>query len=313
MNVPRSDFRYWLVFLILAGFSPASVVHAQEEGKVGAAGKEAKSARRVFVLHSGIHTIIADPAINISAERLEKGLLKRGAAQDDVVRMSNPFPKASWKNMFPKEAVEMFLESTDPSSKVVHDAYLRMHRALREKKVGTEDEVIWIGHSAGGQLGMTVAHLALTLDKHPEFAKQVQPYRITTVITLGTPVGANLLPEEVRLRNYYSDGDDVVRLAVKTRWLTSVTFGFKGKLCPHAPTLCKNWKARVFDEVQHNSWTKEERILDRLFAEFDPECCPCWHSALYLRPGMGLTQLLCHVLDQELHLSFEDPPRFGDK
>jgi len=275
--------------------------------------KRGEKPRRLYVLHSGIHTIVANPSVNISAERLEKGLRDRGVAPQDIVAMTNPFPKATWKSMFPKEAIEMFLDSLTPTSKITTDAYRRMHAALRDRKATSEDEIIWIGHSAGGQLGMTVAHLAHSLDRYPDFAKEVSPYRITMVVTLGTPVGANLLPESVQLRNYYSHGDDVVRMATKTKWLTSLAFGFKGELQPCSSVLCKSWKARVFSDVRHNAWTKEERIIDRIVSELGPEYSPPWHSALCADNGMALAQVLCRALDRELHISYEDPPRIKRK
>src|SRR5262245_17585428 len=149
---------------------------------------EPRPARRVFVLHSGIHTILASPSVNISAERLAEGLKRRGVKAEDVVVLSNPFPKASWKSMFPREAIVMYFDSLTPTSKVAQDAYIRMDRALKDAKVGPEDEIIWVGHSAGGQLGMTVAHLATSLDKYPDLARAARPYRVSMVVTLGTPV-----------------------------------------------------------------------------------------------------------------------------
>jgi hypothetical protein len=273
------------------------------------AGETKRAKRRVFVLHSGIHTIIANPAVNISAERLNEGLQKRGIDARDIVVLSNPFPKATWSNMFPREAVEMYLESLAPGSKVSQEAYLRMDRALKEKKIGPDDEVIWIGHSAGGQLGMTVAHLATKLDKYPDLAKVAGPYRITMVVTLGTPVGANLLPPEVRLRNYFSSDDSVVRLATHSTWVTATAFGFKGRICSCSDVLCKTWEARVFHDIQHHEWTKEERVIDRIMAELAPDHCPCWHSSLCQRPGLCLAQMLSHALSEECHISLEDPPR----
>ncbi|MFO0964958.1 MAG: hypothetical protein U0793_05120 [Gemmataceae bacterium] len=270
---------------------------------------EPRPKRRVFVLHSGIHTILANPSINIGAERLAEGLKRRGVRGEDVVVLSNPFPKASWKSMFPREAVVMYFDSLTPTSKVAQDAYIRMDRALKDAKVGPDDEIIWVGHSAGGQLGMTVAHLATSLDKYPDLARTVRPYRVSMVVTLGTPIGANLMPESVRLRNYFSPDDNVVQMATKSTWFMSTAFGFKGKISPCSDVLCRTWEARVFHDIEHNEWTKEDRILDRIYAELQGEYRPAWHSALCPRPGLCLSQMLAHVLSQECHISLEDPPK----
>src|SRR4051794_31584825 len=103
-------------------------------------GEKAKVKRRVFVVHSGIHTILANPSLNIGAERLADGLIRRGISPADVVIMSNPFPRATWSNMFPREAIEMYFESMTPTSKTAQDAYMRMDRALKEKRVTADDE-----------------------------------------------------------------------------------------------------------------------------------------------------------------------------
>jgi len=42
-----------------------------------------------------------------------------------------------------------------------HDCYLRMHKALQVQGVGRKDELVWIGHSAGGQIGLVQRHLWL--------------------------------------------------------------------------------------------------------------------------------------------------------
>lgn len=274
---------------------------------VGRAQEPKAAPRRVFVLHSGIHTVIANPEINISAQRLEAGLKKRGVESRDIIVMTNPFPKASWSNPFPREAVALYRDAFSPTSKICEDAYLRMDRTLKERKVGPDDEVIWIGHSAGGQLGMTVTHIAHNLGKYPLLAKRANRYRITMVVTLGTPIGANLLSEDVRLRNYFSTDDNVVRLATATPFFSSLA-GVKTRLEPCTPTLCPAWKVRVFNGIEHSEWTKEDRIIDRILAELGPGQCPAWHSALCSRPGLCLSQMLSRALSETCHISLEDPP-----
>ena len=149
-----------------------------------------KARRRVYLLHSGLHTILSDPAKNIAAETLKDGLRKRGVAEKDLIVLDNPFPYASWKSLLPFESLTMFFEAAEPASKMSHDSYLRMHKALQARGVGRADEVVWIGHSAGGQIGLTMAHLARNLAKFPTLAKETSPYQFDMVITLGA--AANL-------------------------------------------------------------------------------------------------------------------------
>jgi len=145
--------------------------------------------RRVYALHSGVHIFLAHPDKNHAAKVLRNELLRRGVAERDLIVLDCPFPDASWKNMVPRDGVMMFLDSMTPSSKVAHDAYQRMHEAFQKHGVGPTDEVVWIGHSAGGQMGMTMVHLAAEWPKHPALAKTAKPYRFHTVVALGTPVG----------------------------------------------------------------------------------------------------------------------------
>src|SRR5579864_4973963 len=61
--------------------------------------------RRVYVLHSGVHTILADPRKNIAAEKLREGLEKRGVPARDIVVLDNPYPTANFRKMFPLQLV----------------------------------------------------------------------------------------------------------------------------------------------------------------------------------------------------------------
>jgi hypothetical protein len=106
--------------------------------------KNSYRSRRVYVLHSGIHTILSNPEKNIAAITLREGLLKRGVEDDNIVVLDNPFPKASWKSMFPIECFKMFAECAMPESRVSLDAYVRFHKAMQAKKVDSSDQVIWL-------------------------------------------------------------------------------------------------------------------------------------------------------------------------
>lgn len=300
---------------LLAGWhdARAGAVSARSKPSESSAVKaEAKPAasRRVFILHSGVHTIFSDPWKNIAAETLREGLRKRGVCDADIVVLDNPFPTASWKKLVPFDALTMFLESMEPSSKFSHEAYLRLHKALEARTVTDKDTLVWVGHSAGGQLGITLAAIGRGIWKHPDLAKDACGYQFDMVVTLGAPVGANLLPPEVKLRHYYSPEDRVVRWVAKYHGLVLFPLGFKARIARVPLDLQANGKIRMFCEVEHPSWDIEGRVLDRILGETTPDYRPLWHSqAAPPRPGLGLSQLLCHALDVECHISLEDPPR----
>jgi pimeloyl-ACP methyl ester carboxylesterase len=264
--------------------------------------------RRVFVLHGGLHTILANPKKNATALRLAECLADRGVPRRDIIVLDNPFPTASWKDLFPREAFTMFFESLSPTSTFSQEAYLRMDRALQEHGVGPTDDVVWIGHSAGGQVGMTTTYLAWNLARYPNLNRKTHPYHIGLVITLGTPIGANLLSDDIQLRNYFSPGDTLIRMIAQHGKWVGYAFGFHDRLLPVVAHLQPNWKARVFFQVEHNEWGWHDRVIERIMAELDGAYQPAWHSALAPRPGLALSQLMCHALDQECNISLEDPP-----
>src|SRR5687767_7663165 len=80
--------------------------------------------RRVYVLHSGLHTIFADAWKNVAAESLKKGLTQRGVEERDLVVLDNPFPTATWRSLVvPYESLTLFLDFADPGSRASHEAY----------------------------------------------------------------------------------------------------------------------------------------------------------------------------------------------
>jgi len=300
------------LFLVLAGTAfvetPCRAGGTPVEPAKTAALKE-ESKRRVYILHSGVHTILADPRKNIAAERLKEGLEKRGVSAKDIVVLDNPYPTANWRKMFPFELVTIFGNSALPDSKVAQDSYQRMHKALLAQGVKPGDDLVWIGHSAGGQMGLTMAYLSKNLEKYTDLAKETAAYHFDMVILLGTPVGTNLLPPEVKLRHYYSPQDRIVRLTARYGPLVLRTFGAKVGISIFPPNLDDNDKVRIFRGVEHNNWDVEARVLDRIVAETNDLCCPLWHSPV-LAPGLeaGILRLMCSTLDQNCKIAFEDPP-----
>ncbi len=281
-----------IVLVVAAGIAP--LVDAQEK-------------RRVYVLHSGMHVILAPADKNHAARTMKAQFAKRGIAERDLVYMESPFPTATFKNAIPKAGLVIYLESADPASRSAHDGYLRMHKALQAQGVGKNDDLVWIGHSAGGQIGMSMAHLAHNLVKYPELAKTTQPYRFEAVITLGSAIGANPVPDEVKLRHYFSAGDTMIYVLSKHGNIVSDAMKSKVVFRPCCD-MKANAKVRVYPGIEHNVWYNDEDVLASILREFEPSRTPLWRKTQSdVSTGAGLSQLIANALDRQLGISLEEP------
>jgi hypothetical protein len=302
---------------VLLGAAFAAVAAADElprvksaYGVVDAPAKPGPPVRRVYVLHSGVHTIFAHPNKNIFAETMRDGLKKRGIPERDIVVLETPYPLAAWYNPFPSECVTMFMASARCDSRVSRDAYFRMDRALKMHDVSEDDELIWIGHSAGGQMGLTMARLGADHARFHGLAKTTQPYRFDMVVTLGSPIASHEVPPEVKVRHYLSPRDGVPRRLMRISPPLLWVMGYNQSIKIVPEELPANCKIRLFRDVEHPNWDVEERVLDRILAESRPHYCPCWQHGLFL-PSVRLAPLglMCRFLDEYCHVTIEDPPR----
>ncbi len=315
--MPGKNCRWFAIVFAGLALWAIPVSAAQPGNDVAVKGSKAPSAaegagkgkRRVYVLHSGVHTILADPWKNVAADALKSGLMARGVAARDIVVLDNPYPTATWRNMFPKECLTMFAASAMPASKTAQDSYLRMHKSLQAQEVKQGDDLIWVGHSAGGQMGLTMAYLSKNLDKFPDLAKETASYRFGMVILLGSPIGCNLLTEDVKLRHYYSPHDKVVRSVARYGPIFMRTFGYRVGCGIMPPSLHPEDRIRIFLDIEHPYWDVDPRVLDRIVGESNPAHRPLWHSPI-LAPGleMCLTRLVTQAVAERFQVSFEDPP-----
>jgi hypothetical protein len=266
------------------------------------------SKRRVYVLHAGMHIVLAPADKNYYVGTLRELLLKRGVQASDIVGLECPYPTASWSDVAPREGLVLYLGSTDPASRASQEAYLRLDKALQERKVASNDNLIWIGHSAGGQMGMTMANLAHNLDKYPELAKKAKPYHFDMVVTLGSAVGSNPVPNGVKLRHYYSSNDLAVAMLSKHGNVIADSLGFKVRFSP-CVDLGANARIRVFQDVEHGAWATEPHILDRILHESESNYTPPWQrTQADIGQGVGLAQLLAKSLDSTWNISLEENP-----
>jgi hypothetical protein len=298
--------------VVLTALLLASGQNARADESEGTAKPEPmdKQRRRVYVLHSGLHTLLSDPAKNIAAQTLKEGLRKRGVPERDLVVLDNPYPNASWMNFVPLESIAMFFDSIEPSSKMSHESYLRMHKALEARGVSATDDVVWIGHSAGGQIGLTMANLAGNLSLYPDLEKKARPYHFDMVITLGAPVGSTLLPPGVKLRCYYSADDKVIRWASRIGSWMAWPLGYRARVDKLPSPISANCLIRCFGNIEHPYWDVDERVLDRILGETTSDFRPFWRSQVGVaRWGVSLSELLSRALESECHISIEDPPK----
>ena len=264
--------------------------------------------RRVYVLHSGIHTILANPEKNIAALSLREGLLERGISEKNIVVLENPFPTATWKSMFPVDCFKMFAECAFPESKVSQEAYLRMHKALDAKGVTEKDDIVWIGHSAGGQMGLTMCYLARNLSKFPSLQTS-RAYRFDMVICLGAPLTLKQLPGDVKVRHYYSPEDRVLQFVVKHGPNLYRVIGRRVIIAAVPKSLPDDGKIRIFRDVDHPYWDVDRRVLDRIIGETDPAYQPLWcRQCAVPSPGASLVHLINQALDQHYNITLEDLP-----
>jgi hypothetical protein len=262
--------------------------------------------RRVFVLHSGMHILFAPADKNHAAITMKQLLSERGVAERDLIALDSPFPTASWSDIVPREGLLIYLDSTDPASRASHNGYLRLHKTLEAHKVSANDDIVWVGHSAGGQIGMSMAHISQHLDKYPELAKQVKAYHFEMVITLGSAVGSNPVPENVKLRHYFSAGDKMIYGLSKHGNLLAKTVNSKVTFRPCCDVRA-NGKVRVFHAIEHPSWPMNDLVLNYILHEFEPAYCPEWRrTQADVGMGLGLAQLLAKSLESEWKISLEE-------
>jgi hypothetical protein len=237
-------------------------------------------------------------------------LKKRGIADNDVVVLDNPYPTARWYNMFPTECLTMFMASARPDSKVAQEAYARMDKALKQQEVTDDDDLVFVGHSAGGQMCLTLAYLACNQACFAELAQCTQAYHIDMVITLGAPIACNALPETVKVRHYLSPRDGLPRRLARLSPPLLWVMGYDKSINVVPTKLSPACKVRMFLDIDHPNWDTEERVVDRIVAESKPCYCPAWQIGMcYPWLRLSPVQFMCQVLDEHCHIAIEDAPR----
>jgi pimeloyl-ACP methyl ester carboxylesterase len=151
----------------------------------------------------------------------------------------------------PRENISIFRSSSDPRSDVSRTAFENYTCLMTGAGVQPGDNIVWVGHSAGGQMGLTMSHLA---DRNNQFP-------ISTVITMGSPIATNHAPSGVRVLNFTSPEDRIQHGAIGRQ---------VGQ--PFAPNRDNNDRAVLFHRVGHTDWYRDSdpAVLDQVVALSTP-------------------------------------------
>lgn len=220
------------------GMNPASQADATTAPKTAE-----KPPRTVYVLHSGMR----DPG-NEAANGMKKALVDRGVAENDVLLMPPVYHQWGYTLRGVPQNLRVYRESANPESEISKEAYSHFADLLCENGVMPEDRVVWVGHSAGGQMGLTVSKLAADQNFYP----------IDSVFTLGTPVSSNVAPKEVKIRHMTSVEDTIQHGRIG---------GYVGKPLPE--NLDSNDRVVYFKGIGHLDWTRDSdpAVMDRVVQE----------------------------------------------
>jgi pimeloyl-ACP methyl ester carboxylesterase len=95
----------------------------------------------------------------------------------------------------------MYFSSSDPNADMIRKQHEQMARAL-EKRGLQKSEIVLIGHSAGGQMMLSIC------ERNAQ--NKEQPYQIKSVILLGSPVTRNNNTPDVQVISVSSKNDGLV-------------------------------------------------------------------------------------------------------
>jgi pimeloyl-ACP methyl ester carboxylesterase len=192
-----------------------------------------KGTQRVFVIHSGV-----SDDTNWAAKAIKNNLIQLGVQDSNIIILDNPYPDLTELNDFSlTKAKDLFVDglkrnmnhllsgespetpilfkliktlylyqtSSDDGSYVVDHQYQQMADKMNERGLDKAD-VVWVGYSAGGQMGLSVAK---KIDQDLE-----QQRKITTVITMGTPIRKNPTPSNFKIIVLNSNGDTFLNAVI---------------------------------------------------------------------------------------------------
>jgi hypothetical protein len=255
---------------------------------------------KLFILHGGM----ADPA-NDSTQNIARYIMNSGFPQSQVVVLPNPYPDIKpdlnnlqevFKNIrseglgdflkstirLTKENVKInwdtYRDSSELNSPVTQTAYKHLLDVLRQKEQEFPQRKLmiqWVGLSAGGQMGLTLAK-KLADDASSEAMSLKRDLQLQTITTLGSPIIENQAPKEIKIISCVSQQDEIWRQSTRPG-AAKVFIGREVLETP--PNRDENDEVREFTlPVQteynisegHNLWHKDTAILSKALAGVVP-------------------------------------------
>lgn len=258
-----------------------------------------KAPRTLYVLHGGM----SDPG-NGSVKNIYAYLLSRGISDQDIVMLENiypaippaitPLPNLSGKNKGKKlsaylkeKALEtkrnallnwnLYKQSADLDSDISRYTYKTLTRrleALQKQQPQQPVRLVWIGLSAGGQLGLTMAEkFSLNTTTLQDEAR----VNFDTIVTMGSPIVRNNAPHAVRIIANISDQDQVLVQTTRPGY-SGLLLGTEVFSTP--PNLDNNDEvrkiqmrlSREMDPAEgHNLWHRDPAVLGQALSGVVPQ------------------------------------------
>lgn len=210
----------------------------------------------VYVLHSGL-----GDGWNWGAREIKRHLLTQGISEERIIILDSPFPqlgglgsrsarelftrflhsythqddpaeKAYWTSL--TENLAIYRQSAQPQSAVVKQQASQLRQTLSQRGL-TGVPVTWIGYSAGGQMGLSMAALN---------GSEGAP-RIERVVTLGSPILQNSAPPAVEVISVVSSDDSFFKTVLTWDELVGLS------LHAFAPNLDRNDRAILIQGPDH--------------------------------------------------------------
>lgn len=260
-----------------AGAATAAAPVVQDEF-VSVTHNRPSAKRRVYVLHSGMNNPNQEAMM-----KMKEDLIARGIPEADIVIPPTPYPAIiadkeiensnpqAWQlftgglglthGLFGKRSpigpglmknLYVYTMSASPKSKIAQEAYSNLQTALAQKGVegnNPNTEIVWIGHSAGGQMGLTMAQMAEADGKRYDFH---------TVITMGSPILSNKAPKHTRIVQYVSEGDRTLQGCC----FAGPQLGYHVKEIANG--LDSNDKVRDYKGIAHCDWYQNQDIINQV-------------------------------------------------
>ncbi|MBY0402401.1 MAG: alpha/beta hydrolase [Cyanobacteria bacterium] len=284
-NIP--DIRKMPPPLAMPGNTPAPVAKVADR-------KAEPKPRQIYVLHSGMR----DPG-NFAAESIKAGLIKRGVPEKDIILMPAIYPDMTVSTgAGVKDNLRIFKDSSDPKSKVSDTAFEALQARLKEAGVTPQDKLHWVGHSAGGQMGLTMAGRLEEYRQKNKDNPKIPGLSFDSVTTFGSPIATNTAPAAVRIRHYTSPDDLIQNGSIG---------GMVGKPVPE--NLDANDRVVSFNKIGHLDWYKDTdpAVFDRLLRDTRGEQIPAWaYYSMSLSSGNQFRGGLEAALEQATLRTSED-------